>query len=61
MCLDLSLIRKRVLKMQLKGKHVVLTGGQGGIGSLLAARLKAQGAKLTLIARQAGEDTLNKH
>lgn len=44
--------------MQLKGKHVVLTGGQGGIGSLLAARLKAQGAKLTLIARQAGEDTL---
>jgi short-subunit dehydrogenase len=43
--------------MQLNGKHVVLTGGQGGIGSLLAARLKAQGAKLTIIDRQEGEDT----
>ncbi len=44
--------------MQLNGKHVVLTGGQGGIGSLLAARLKDQGARLTIIDRQEGEDTL---
>ena len=44
--------------MQLNGKHVVLTGGKGGIGSLLAAQLKAQGAKLTIIDRQEGEDTL---
>jgi short-subunit dehydrogenase len=43
--------------MQLNGKHVVLTGGHGGIGSLLAVRLKAQGAKLTIIDRQEGEDT----
>lgn len=44
--------------MQLKGKHVVLTGGHGGIGSLLATRLKERGAKLTIIDRQEGEGAL---
>lgn len=44
--------------MQLKGKHIVLTGGQGGIGSLLASSLKAHGATLTIIDRQDGADTL---
>jgi len=44
--------------MQLKGKHIVLTGGQGGIGSLLAVSLKAHGATLTIIDRQDGADTL---
>ncbi len=44
--------------MQLKGKHVVLTGGKGGIGSILVSRLKDQGANVTIIDRQGGEDTL---
>ncbi len=43
--------------MQLKGKNVILTGGHGGIGSLLAEKLKAQGAELTIIDRQDGADT----
>lgn len=37
--------------MQLNGKHVVLTGAAGGIGSLVAARLKAEGAILTGVDR----------
>ena len=35
----------------LKGKHVVVTGGAGGIGSLLCQRLLDQGARVTVIDR----------
>lgn len=37
--------------MQLKGKHIVLTGGTGGIGSALVTKLRAQGAVITIIGR----------
>ena len=35
----------------LRGKHVVVTGGGGGLGSALAAALAAEGADLTLMGR----------
>ncbi len=35
----------------LVGKHVVITGGNRGIGKAIAARLSADGATLTLLAR----------
>lgn len=37
--------------MQLKGKHIAITGGAGGIGSQLCATLAQQGAQLTVIDR----------
>ncbi len=37
--------------MNVKGKHVVLTGATGGIGRAVAAQLSAQGAHLMLVAR----------
>lgn len=44
--------------MQLEGKHVVLTGGNGGIGKALAQRLREQGANVTIVDRAAGDNTL---
>ncbi|MFE5719546.1 SDR family NAD(P)-dependent oxidoreductase [Streptomyces erythrochromogenes] len=38
--------------MEMSGSNVLLTGATGGIGSALAARLTAQGARLTLTGRQ---------
>ncbi|GAA1522383.1 SDR family NAD(P)-dependent oxidoreductase [Streptomyces albidochromogenes] len=38
--------------MDIAGSHVLLTGATGGIGSVLAARLTAQGARLTVSGRQ---------
>lgn len=35
--------------MEIKGKKVVLTGAAGGMGSILAARLVAAGAKLAMV------------
>jgi len=43
--------------MPLSGKNVVLTGGNGGIGKLLAAKLRMQGAQVSIIDRTAGENT----
>lgn len=40
--------------MQPDGKRVVLTGGQGGIGAALSARLREAGARVLVIDRQAG-------
>jgi NAD(P)-dependent dehydrogenase (short-subunit alcohol dehydrogenase family) len=37
------------------GKSVVITGGSRGLGLVMARQLAAQGAKLTLIARDAAE------
>lgn len=43
--------------MQLKGKIIVLTGGQGGIGKILSASLRDTGAQVIVIDRQTGIDT----
>ena len=44
--------------MRLKGKTILLTGGQGGIGKALAHRLKDQGANLIIIDRHAEPGTV---
>ncbi len=36
--------------MQLSGRHVVVTGGAGGIGSALARRFAAEGARAVVVA-----------
>jgi NAD(P)-dependent dehydrogenase (short-subunit alcohol dehydrogenase family) len=41
--------------MQLKDKHVLITGGSSGIGEACAVLCVAQGAKVTLVARRAAE------
>jgi NAD(P)-dependent dehydrogenase (short-subunit alcohol dehydrogenase family) len=41
--------------MDLRGKSVLITGGSRGLGLLLARRFAAQGARLTLVARDPGE------
>lgn len=38
--------------MSLNGKHMVITGGAGGIGSLLCQELLKQGANLTVVDRE---------
>ncbi|MEU9037024.1 SDR family oxidoreductase [Streptomyces sp. NPDC048352] len=38
--------------MDISGSHVLLTGATGGIGSALAARLTAEGARLTVTGRR---------
>ena len=43
--------------MQPKGKTIALTGGQGGIGQLLAASLQKAGARVIVIDRQPGINT----
>lgn len=48
----------RLKHMALRGKHIVLTGGHGGIGKELAANLRWKGAEVTIVDRTAGENTL---
>lgn len=43
--------------MPLNGKRIVLTGGNGGIGALLASLLRMQGAHVLIIDRTAGDNT----
>ncbi|MFJ3875976.1 SDR family NAD(P)-dependent oxidoreductase [Streptomyces sp. NPDC090077] len=40
--------------MKMSGSNVLLTGATGGIGSALAARLTAEGARLTVTGRREG-------
>jgi len=37
--------------MRLKGKHVVITGGAGGLGSRISALMQKKGAQLTIVDR----------
>lgn len=48
--------RTRQVALSISGKSIVLTGGAGGIGRLLALALAESGARLTLIGRR--PDTL---
>ena len=38
-----------------RGKHVVVTGGTRGLGLVLARRLAAAGARLSICSRDAGD------
>ena len=42
--------------MSLKGKEVLLTGGAGGLGGLIRAGLEREGARVTVMDRQAPPD-----
>lgn len=42
-------------KLDFKGKHVVITGGNSGLGLALATALAKDGARLTLMARNAAK------
>lgn len=44
--------------MPLKGKKIVLTGGRGGIGRVLAKRLQDDGAQVLIIDREPGVNVL---
>lgn len=39
--------------MELRGAHVVVTGGSRGIGAAIAGRFAGEGARVTVVARQA--------
>jgi NAD(P)-dependent dehydrogenase (short-subunit alcohol dehydrogenase family) len=41
--------------MDIAGRHVVVTGGAGGIGSALALRLYEEGARAVVVADRAIE------
>ena len=43
--------------MRLKGKTIILTGGQGGIGQFLTSSLQRAGASVIIIDRQPGINT----
>lgn len=42
--------------MQLKGKQIILTGGSGGIGHILADKLRSEGAFVRIAGRSKGSD-----
>lgn len=46
---------KRRRQVELAGRSVLITGGSRGLGLLLAREFAAQGARLTLLARDAAE------
>ncbi|XP_077219062.1 3-dehydrosphinganine reductase TSC10A-like [Tasmannia lanceolata] len=45
------LIRPRPTKIPIKGRHVFITGGSSGIGLALARRAAAEGARVSILAR----------
>lgn len=53
----LALAGRRALKptADLRGKHVLITGGSRGLGLALARELAGRGARLTLVARTRGD------
>jgi NAD(P)-dependent dehydrogenase (short-subunit alcohol dehydrogenase family) len=42
------------MDLQLKGKHVLITGGSRGIGLACAREFLAEGCSVTLVGRDAG-------
>lgn len=47
--------RNRQRRMDFKGKSVIIAGGSRGLGLILARKLAAEGAQLTLLARSVAE------
>lgn len=47
----LSVTLRRLKKIDLRGKHVVVSGGSKGIGKELASQCYQRGAKVTILAR----------
>lgn len=50
---EILLSRRRTINF--KGRSVVITGGSRGLGLIIARQLAAEGARLTLLARDAAE------
>ncbi|XP_072975252.1 3-dehydrosphinganine reductase TSC10B-like isoform X2 [Typha angustifolia] len=48
------LVRPRPVRIPLKGRHVLVTGGSSGIGLALATAAAADGARVSILARDAG-------
>ncbi|XP_020083941.1 3-dehydrosphinganine reductase TSC10A [Ananas comosus] len=47
------LVRPRPVRIPLKGRHVLITGGSSGIGLALARSAAAEGARVSILARNA--------
>lgn len=45
------IVRPRPVRVQIKNRHVFITGGSSGIGLALAHRAAAEGARVSLLAR----------
>ncbi|XP_072960506.1 3-dehydrosphinganine reductase TSC10A-like [Typha angustifolia] len=48
------LVRPRPVRIPLKGRHVLVTGGSSGIGLALARAAADEGARISILARDAG-------
>ncbi|RWV82518.1 hypothetical protein GW17_00055980, partial [Ensete ventricosum] len=45
------IVRPRPVRIPLKGRHVLISGGSSGIGLALARRVAAEGARVSILAR----------
>ncbi|URE30508.1 3-ketodihydrosphingosine [Musa troglodytarum] len=46
-----AIVRPRPVRIPLKGRHVLVSGGSSGIGFALARRAAAEGARVSILAR----------
>ncbi|XP_008776395.2 3-dehydrosphinganine reductase TSC10A-like [Phoenix dactylifera] len=46
-----AIVRPRRVRIPIKGRHVLITGGSSGIGLALARRAAAEGARISILAR----------
>ncbi|XP_019167217.1 PREDICTED: 3-dehydrosphinganine reductase TSC10A-like [Ipomoea nil] len=55
------IVRPRPVKVSISNRHVFITGGSSGIGLALALQAAAEGAKVSILARNAGKLEDAKH